>query len=130
MKAAGFTVAGEGSGKARVTKLGCAAILEDNGSEHPIVNQAGIEVGHEIGLMMNGGYQMFFTTPSGKKMPALAPHLKALHKFEEDLREALGMVSLYNVALGTRADQHMYDRVKGRDAGTSRKDWTAVEPTH
>ncbi len=128
VKAAGFTLSGEGGGKARVSKFSCAAILEENGSEHPIVHKAGIEVGSEVGLMMNGGYQMFFTTPSGKKMPALAQHLKALHDFEEDLREALGMVSLYNVSLGTRADQHMYDRVKGRDNGTARTDWN-LPPT-
>jgi hypothetical protein len=32
------------------------------------------------------------------------------------LKEALGLVSLYNEGLGTTFDQHMYDRVKGRDA--------------
>jgi len=73
-------------------------------------------VGDEIGLLVDGGYQKFFRTPKGRKVPALAEHLKALHAFQEDLKEALGLVSLYNEGLGTTFDQHMYDRVKGRDA--------------
>ena len=119
----GFTVEAAGPGKARVSKLGCAAILEDKGLEHPHVNKAGMLVGDEIGFMVHGGYQMFFVTPSGKKLPALAEHLKALHAFEEDLREGLGLVSLYNVSLGTRADQHMYDRVLDRDRGQHKAAW-------
>ena len=55
----------------------------------------------------------------GRRIPALAEHLTALHHFQEDLREALGLVSLYNQGLGTTFDQHMYDRVKGRDAQRS-----------
>lgn len=129
LKQTGFAVQEQGSGKSRVGKQGCAAVIEDEGTGAPKVHQAGILVGNEIGLMMNGGYQMFFVTPSGKKVPALAEHLKALHAFEEDLREALGLVSLYNVSLGTRADQHMYDRVKGRDHGTTNRSGEQA-PTH
>lgn len=123
LKKSGFTVANESSGKARVSKLGCAAVLSDNGSGEPIVDKAGIVVGNEIGFMVHAGYQMFFATPGGRRQPALAEHLKALHDFEEDLREALGLVSLYNVALGTRADRHMYDRVADRDFGVKKAAW-------
>ena len=38
-------------------------------------------------------------------------HLKELHAFDEDLREGLGLTSLYNVSLGTTTDEHLYDRV-------------------
>ena len=48
-------------------------------------------------------------------MPALASQLQALHAFDEDLREALGLTSLYNVSLGTTADEHLYDRLEDRD---------------
>ncbi len=65
--------------------------------------------------MVNGGYQMFFVTPSGKRRPALASQLQELHGFEEDLRDALGLTSLYNLGLGTTADLHLYDRLAGRD---------------
>lgn len=111
----GFTVNGEG-GRSRVSKLGCAAVVEDRGDEAPAVGKAGVVVGEEIGLLVDGGFQKFFQTPKGRRIPALAEQLKALHDFQEDLREALGLVSLYNQGLGTTFDQHMYDRVKGRDA--------------
>jgi hypothetical protein len=112
----GFTVDGQGS-KARVSKFGCAATIQDSGSEHPLVGKAGVVVGDEIGLLVDEGFQKFFHTPKGRRLPALAEQLEALHEFQEDLREGLGLVSLYNQGLGTTFDQHMYDRVKGRDAG-------------
>lgn len=118
VREAGFTISEQGS-KARVSKIGCAAVVEDRGAEAPIVGKAGVVVGDEIGLLVDGGFQKFFQTPKGRRLPALAEQLKALHDFQEDLREALGLVSLYNQGLGTTFDQHMYDRVKGRDAQRS-----------
>jgi hypothetical protein len=115
LREAGFTVSGDGS-KSRVSKLGCAAVVEDRGDDAPVVGKAGVVVGDEIGLLVDGGFQKFFQTPKGRRIPALAEQLRALHAFQEDLREALGLVSLYNQGLGTTFDQHMYDRVKGRDA--------------
>jgi hypothetical protein len=123
LKDVGFASRKEGSGRAVVSKLGCAAVLEDNGDAPPNVGKAGIQVGEEIGYMVHGGYQMFFRTPSGKKIAALAEHLKALHDFQEDLKEGLGLISLYNTSLGTTADQHMYDRVASRDKGEPRRPW-------
>lgn len=111
----GLTVANEGSSKARISKGDCAAIVEDRGVDVPHVNKAGMMIGGEIGFLVHGGYQMFWETPSGKVQPALAGQLKALHAFEEDLKEALGLVSLYNESLGTTCDQHMYDRVLHRE---------------
>ena len=115
VKKFGLTVAMEGSSKARISKGQCAAIIEDRGGDTPHVNKAGTMIGNEIGFLVHGGYQMFWETPSGKVQPALARQLKALHAFEEDLKEALGLVSLYNESLGTTCDQHMYDRVLHRD---------------
>ena len=62
-------------------------------------------------------------TPSGVELPALATHLKELHAFDEDLREGLGLVSLYNVSLGTTTDEHLYDRVVDRDKGVGARPW-------
>jgi hypothetical protein len=115
VRAAGFDVKGDSS-RATISKWGCAAVVEDRGDEAPKVNKAGVLVADEIGLLVDGGFQKFFQTPKGRRIPALAEQLKALHAFQEDLREALGLVSLYNQGLGTTFDQHMYDRVKGRDA--------------
>jgi hypothetical protein len=42
--------------------------------------------------------------------PALAEDLKALHDFEEDLKEGLGQKSPYNEALGTVSTFYLYDR--------------------
>ena len=117
LKEFGFTVGSGDSEGTRVSKHGCAAILEDRGAEIPAVGRAGVIVGEEIGWLVNGGYQQFFMTPSGKKMPALAQQLRALHDFQEDLKEGLGSISLYNQSLGTTSNRHIYDRVAGRDRG-------------
>lgn len=115
LKQAGFAVATEGSGRTRVSKHGAAAVLEDRGDGLVGVREAGVLVGQEIAPLVNGGFQQFFVTPSGKRLPALAQQLRALHDFQEDLKEGLGTISLYNQSLGTTSEQHLYDRVKGRD---------------
>ena len=61
----------------------------------------------------------------GKKMPAQAEQLAAIQNFQEDLREALGMTSLYNEAMGTVSNKYLYDRVEGRDKGKHDKPWQA-----
>ncbi|HSW50817.1 MAG TPA: hypothetical protein VLH09_11615, partial [Bryobacteraceae bacterium] len=64
--------------------------------------------------LVDGGFQKFLETPSGRRRPALAAELKRLHDFQADLREALGLKSLYNESLGTVSDRHAYDRLTGR----------------
>jgi hypothetical protein len=124
LKQNGFSVSSEG-GKTRVSKLGCAAIVEGSGVEVPKVGKAGVVVGNEIGYLVSGGYQSFFETPGGRRVAALAEHLKALHTFDEDLREALGLTSYYNTSLGTTFDRHVYDRVQDRDVKRTKKPWEA-----
>jgi hypothetical protein len=119
----GFSTSPAGSGKAQVLRDGIGAIIEDRAGEHPHVNKAGFVLGDEIGLLVNRGYQMFWRSPSGRTAPALAMQLKALHAFEEDLKEGLGLPSLYNESLGTTSDLHLYDRVEHRDAGDAPKPW-------
>jgi hypothetical protein len=110
----GFSVSADSAGGRRVSKYGCAAVLKQGGESSVEVGKAGIVAGTEIATLVNGGYQQFFITPSGKRYPALAQQLKALHDFQEDLRDGLGIISLYNTSLGTISDRHVYDRVKGR----------------
>ena len=117
LKQHGFEITREEPGRARVSRNGCAAVIEDVPGDHPRVNKAGVLTGEEIGLVVHGGYQMFVRTPSGRTRPALASQLKTLHSFEEDLREGLGLVSLYNTSLGTVCDLHLYDRLEDRDLG-------------
>jgi len=107
-------------GGVRVSRDGIAAIVTDVPGKRPHIDKAGLIMGNEIGVLVNGGYQMFFIAPSGKRRPALASQLHALHAFDEDLREALGLESLYNEGLGTTSELHLYDRVEDRDRGTTK----------
>lgn len=111
---AGFRVEQQEGGRAGVVRDRYAALVEDS-APLPHIAKIGILVGGEIGLLVDGGFQKFFRTPGGKMIPALADDLKALHAFEEDLREALGLPSLYNQSLGTTCPYHHYDRLEGRE---------------
>jgi len=123
-RAAGFRVDSAGGGKARIERDGVAAIFEPGPEDVPrVVERAGVVMGKEIGTLTDGGFQKFFTTPSGKRKPALAEELKAIHNFQEDLREALGLTTLYNESLGTVSNLYLYDRVEGRDQGEHDKPW-------
>ena len=122
LKEMGFKIQPEAGGY-RVTRDGCASVVMDLGAGKVGIGKPGVLLGGEIAALISGGYQMFLRTPSGKEAPALATHLKALHAFDEDLREGLGMVSLYNQALGTTSDDHLYDRVQYRDGGPHHQPW-------
>jgi hypothetical protein len=87
------------------------------------VDRVGIVVGNEIAVLVDGGFQKFFRTPSGKNKPALASELVELHDFQEDLKQALGLEDLYNEALGTVSAYYLYDRVKDRDKGVPKRIW-------
>jgi len=122
LKQFGFTSSRQ-SGGAKVTRQGFGAIVDDLGSGNVAIGKAGVLAGDEIATLVSRGYQMFLRGPSGKEFPALAPQLKALHAFDEDLREGLGLISLYNVALGTTSDAHLYDRVEERDQTHHARPW-------
>lgn len=122
LRKAGLTVTSLTGGTVRVSRENCAVDLkEENGTVS--VGSAGILMGDEIGVLIDGGYQKFFRTPSGKNKPALADELYALHEFEEDVKEKLGQENLYNEALGTVSTFYLYDRVKDRDAGVPKRAW-------
>jgi hypothetical protein len=123
LRQAGFMIAPSSDGAVRVTRGDCAVDLrEENAAVRP-VSPVGILMGDEIGALVDGGFQKFFRTPSGKKKPALADDLKAIHAFEEDLTEALGKKSYYNQSLGTVSTFYLYDRVKDRDRGVPKRAW-------
>jgi hypothetical protein len=109
--------------QAVVARDGIGAVLEDRPGQHPHVTKAGLIVNREIAVLVNGGYQMFWKTSAGQSVPALAVQLKNLHNFEEDLKEGLGLPSLYNESLGTTSDLHLYDRVEHRDEDSKHKPW-------
>ena len=91
-----------------------AAIQKDGESGIKIFAYPGYLVGSEISKLVNKGYQQFLKT-SKTEVPASADHLKALHSFSEELKEALGLPSLYNESLGTVSESYQYDRIVDRD---------------
>jgi hypothetical protein len=122
-RAAGFTVTSAGSGT-RIVRNGIACIARPGQGDVPLITErAGVIMGNEIGTLVDGGFQKFFRTPDGKSKPALAEELVAIQNFQEDLREALGLTSLYNESLGTVSNKYLYDRVEGRDEKPAHKPW-------
>ncbi|MBY0506689.1 MAG: hypothetical protein K2X03_22410 [Bryobacteraceae bacterium] len=116
LRGKGFSVAPKGAGTAVALRDGCAAVLKDAGATVEI-EKTGVLIGNAIGVLTHGGYQVYFETSAGERRAGTAAQLKALHAFDEDLREALGLTSLYNEGLGTTNGRHLYDRVRDRDQG-------------
>jgi hypothetical protein len=125
-RTAGFTVERMGGGRVRISRDGAAAVVESSQDGTPkFTERAGVMMGQEIASLVDAGYQKFLATPSGKKRPALAPDLNLIQNFQEDLREALGLTSLYNESLGTVSNKYLYDRVVDRDRGVPVRPWEA-----
>jgi hypothetical protein len=123
-RSAGFTVERMGGGRVRISRDGAAAVVESSpGGTPQFIERAGVMMGQEIASLVDGGYQKFLQTPLGKRRPALASDLILIHNFQEDLREALGLTSLYNESLGTVSNQYLYDRVEDRDRGVPARPW-------
>jgi hypothetical protein len=124
LRDAGFNVGDVKNSRVQVSRHGCATVIEDVPDAAPrIVERAGLLAGSEIASLVDGGFQKFFQTLSGKSLPALAEELEAVHTFEEDLYDALGIKTLYNEALGTVSTFSQYDRVKDRDRGVPKRAW-------
>jgi hypothetical protein len=123
LRQAGFTAAAGPTGAVRVTRGVYAVDLRETEGVLLREGRAGILIGGEIGCLVDNGFQKFFRTPTGAQKPALAEQLKALHDFEEDVKEALGQDSYYNESLGTVSTFYLYDRVANRDAGVPKRVW-------
>ncbi|MGE5567628.1 MAG: hypothetical protein ACM3S5_01205 [Rhodospirillales bacterium] len=109
MREAGFEIERLPGDCVKASRGGCAAIV----AAGPRVERCGWVVNGEIAALVDGGYQKFWHV-GDRRVPALAQQLKAFHEFQEDLREALGLVSRYNTSLGTTNDLHLYDRLADR----------------
>ena len=98
-----------------VKKYTVSAAIQKNGDDHvKIFAYPGYLIGGEISKLVNKGYQQFLKTAK-TEVPATAEHLKALHQFTEEFKEALGLPSLYNESLGTVSEAYQYDRIEDRD---------------
>lgn len=123
LRKAGFGIESLPDSRVKITKHGVGAIVGDEGKNQPDIERAGILIGNEIATLLSRGYQMFLQTPGGQLFPATSERLHALHEFEDDVKEALDLVNLYNTSLGTTTPSHMYDRVFQRDSGQQPKPW-------
>jgi hypothetical protein len=107
------------AGEVLVEKNGVGAILQKsaNGKSASLTANPGFLLGGEISRLLDRGNQKFLKT-SKLEVPATAEHLRAVHRFAEELRERAGSESLYNESLGTVSDVYLYDRLKGREHDT------------
>jgi hypothetical protein len=102
-------------GRVFLRKYNVSSAIQKNGNDGvKIFAYPGYLIGSEISKLVNKGYQQFLKT-SKTEVPATADHLKALQQFTEELKEALGLPSLYNESLGTVSEAYQYDRIVDRD---------------
>jgi len=117
-------------GRVFLKKYNCSAAIQKNGDGGvKIFAYPGYLIGSEISKLVNRGYQQFLKTAK-TEVPATADHLKALHQFAEELKEALALPSLYNESLGTVSESYHYDRIKDRDqadATRPKRPWETVK---
>jgi hypothetical protein len=102
-------------GRVFLKKYTCSAAIQKDGVDGvKIFAYPGCMIGSEISKLVNRGYQQFLKTAKNE-VPATADHLKSLHQFSEELKEALALPSLYNESLGTVSESYQYDRIQDRD---------------
>jgi len=97
-----------------------AAIQKDGDDGVKIFAYPGYLISGEISKLINRGYQQVLKT-SKTEVAATADHLKALQQFSQELKEALGLPSLYNESLGTVSEAYQYDRIADRDKPTTER---------
>jgi len=114
LSAKGFTVRSSG-GVARIEKYNCAAELrkEPTGDFQMTIIPSIMWQG-QFTHLWDAGYQKFLLTHDGRKFPVRVTQLADLRRFNEELRDALGVPTYYNEALGSTCHYSVYDRVKGR----------------
>ena len=112
----GFEVSRPNGGSVyTIVKNQCTAQIEPGRDGHSrIVAFPARVVAGEPAALVDRGYQKFLKT-SKIEIAATSEHLDALHRFSEELKEALGYTSLYNEGLGSVSGRYQYDRVVGRD---------------
>jgi hypothetical protein len=116
-------------GVVRVEKYACGAEFRHvaGGRFQMTILPTGLVCG-QFTKLWDAGYQKFFITDDGRKIPALAQQLLNMRNFNEELRSALGVPTYYNEALGSTCQVTEYDRVKGRPGDVPDSD-VGVKPT-
>lgn len=110
-----FSTQKDDGGRVRISKHGCAAVLEASASGEPrFAVKPGLETREGVAHLVDRGFQKFWQEGE-RQFPALSTQLQALHRFEQDLRAMMGLTALYNEALGTVSSRYVYDRLEGRE---------------
>lgn len=109
------TPAANGGNTQVLSKDGCVAEIQPakDGTTR-ISSFPACVIAGEPAVLLDRGYQKFFKT-SKVEVAATAERLETLHRFSEQLKEALGYTSLYNEGLGSVSASYRYDRVVSRD---------------
>jgi hypothetical protein len=115
-QAAGFEIAEAGQAPAtlEVKKHNCTRRLSPNGAG--VWVPAGPPCFLVRGLaceLEDRGYQKFWYH-DGQRFPIRVGELKTLQGFDQEVREILGLTSLYNESLGSTCARTVYDRLDGR----------------
>jgi hypothetical protein len=114
LSAKGFLVRSSG-GVVRIEKYGCGAELrKEPAGRYRMTIIPSIMMQGQFTRLWDAGYQKFLLTNEGHKHPVRVAQLGDLRRFNEELRDALGVPTYYNEALGSTCAYSVYDRVKGR----------------
>jgi hypothetical protein len=124
LTAHGFQITQLSSGSSNiyeVSKNQCVAAIEPakDGTAR-VATFPAILIAGEPAILLDRGYQKFLQT-SKIEIAATADHLEKLHRFSEELKEALGYTSLYNEGLGSVSGSYQYDRLVNRDLPESQR---------
>ena len=115
LRSSGFDVQSGAANSVVVSKYNCSAVVERNAKGGVAISTyPGPVVAGETAKLLHKGYQQVFKT-SKLEIPATAERLKDLAQFTNELKSALGSVTLWNESLGTVSEDYVYDRVKGRN---------------
>ena len=118
------------TGRVFLKKYNVSAAIQKDGEEGvKIFAYPGYLLNGEISKLINRGYQQVLKTTK-TEVAATADHLRALQQFSEELKEALGLPSLYNESLDTVSEAYQYDRIKDRDkpeADRPKRPWERVK---
>jgi len=116
LREAGFTVspAGQNPQRLEVKKGNCLCYLERRTDRTWVPVSPPYFMVRALNCELEDrGYQKFWYH-EGKRFPVRRNDLEALHKFDEEVRQILGLQSLYNESLGSVSARTVYDRLTGR----------------
>ncbi|HZO99374.1 MAG TPA: hypothetical protein VFD30_03685 [Terriglobia bacterium] len=97
-----------------VKKYGCVRFLERTPQGTWTPSSPPYFVVHGLNCELEDrGYQKFWYS-DGRRFPIRLNDLRTLHRFDAEVREILGLQSLYHESLGSTCARSVYDRLTGR----------------